>query len=398
MTATATASDNTFVRSRTTLLGYALMAYFGFALSLLGPAMPFIAEKIGLTYTEMGYHFTLLAVGNLFSSLVGDRVARRIGSSALAWIGVLLIALMFIGVVFGTSLLMTLTFTFLYGVGIGILALISIEAIADTKPQFATKAYTEGNIGGGTAMIAGPILIGIIAKTSLGWQASAFLPLIALIPVLAIFRGLPLPSLRQRAGSSTASSAKQTPLPLMFWIFGVLMILAVAIEWLITSWSPSFLTNVVGYQASTSALLVSVYAGSIVLGRLAGRRLLDLMSEGRLMVVSLVWILLAFPLYWLSSVPELNVLGLFLIGLGVGNLAPLSMSGAMAAASKSRSRASARFGMFPSIANVTMLQIVGILADQFGIQNAYSVVLVVTIVAIGFALGTNRMRATRLSA
>ncbi|MBE0690470.1 MAG: hypothetical protein IH587_10165, partial [Anaerolineae bacterium] len=72
MTAIATSSENRFVRTRTTWLGYALMAYFGFALSLLGPAMPFIAEKVGLTYTEMGYHFTLLAVGNLVSSLIGD--------------------------------------------------------------------------------------------------------------------------------------------------------------------------------------------------------------------------------------------------------------------------------------------------------------------------------------
>ncbi|MCC6612459.1 MAG: MFS transporter [Anaerolineae bacterium] len=398
MTATATASETTFVRSRTTLLGYALMAYFGFALSLLGPAMPFIAERVGLTYPEMGYHFTLLAVGNLVSSLIGDRVARRIGSGNLAWIGVLLIALTFIGVVFGTSLLMTLTFTFLYGVGIGILALLSIEAIADAKPQFATKAYTEANIGGGAAMIVGPILIGLIAKTSLGWQASAFMPLIALIPVLAIFRGLPLPSHRQPATSSATPAAKEPPLPLMYWIFGVLMILAVAIEWLITSWGPSFLTNVVGYLPSTSALLVSVYALAIVLGRLVGRRLLDLMSEQRLMVASLVWILFSFPLYWLGTVPELNVLGLFLIGLGVGNLAPLSMSGAMAAASQSRKRASARFGIFPSIANVSMLQIVGVLADRFGILNAYSLFIVVVVVAIAMALGTNRMRAARASA
>ncbi|MCA9907239.1 MAG: MFS transporter [Anaerolineae bacterium] len=394
MTATAVSPPEPFIRSRTTWLGYALMAYFGFALSLVGPAMPFIAEKVGLTYTEMGYHFTLLAVGNLCISLIGDRIARRIGNTGLAWIGVLLIALAFVGVIFGTTLVMTLTFIFLYGVGIGTLALISINAIATTKPQFATKAYTEANIGGGAAMIVGPILFGTIAKTDLGWQANALLPLLALIPVLLIFRGLPLPAQRPRAEASPQRIGKAAPLPLMFWLFGVLMILAVAIEWLITSWSTSFLTNVVGYQPSTSAVLVSVYAAAIVLGRLAGRRLLDLMSEPRLMVVSLIWVLLSFPLYWLGSVPELNVLGLFLIGLGVGNLAPLSMSGAMAAASDARDRASARFGIFPSIANVTMLQIVGILADQFGIQNAYIVVPVVVIVAIAMALGTNRIRAT----
>ncbi len=397
MTATVVSPPETFIRSRTTWLGYALMAYFGFALSLVGPAMPFIAERVGLTYTEVGYHFTLLAVGNLYISLIGDRIARRIGNTRLAWLGVLLTALAFVGFISGASLPLTLTFIFLYGAGIGTLALISIRAIADTKPQFATKAYTEANILGGAAMIVGPLLFGTIAKTALGWQTNALLPLLALLPVLLIFRGLPLPAPRQPAEAASPRQGKAAPLPLMFWLFGVLMILAVAIEWLITSWSTSFLTSVVGYEPSTSAVLVSVYAAAIVLGRLAGRRLLDLMTEPRLMVVSLIWVLVSFPLYWLSSVPELTVLGLFLIGLGVGNLAPLSMSGAMAAASAARDRASARFGIFPSIANVTMLQIVGILADQFGIQNAYVVVPVVVIFAIAMALGTNRIRAAQLS-
>jgi hypothetical protein len=90
--------------------------------------------------------------------------------------------------------------------------------------------------------------------------------------------------------------------------------------------------------------------------------------------------------------PMLNVIGMFLVGLGVGNLTPLSMSGAMAAAGQATNRASARLGVFPSLATIIMVQLLSILADQFGIQRAYALMIIVVIAAIVIATNTNRLR------
>ena len=57
------------------------------------------------------------------------------------------------------------------------------------------------------------------------------------------------------------------------------MFLSVAIEWLISGLGASFLTTVVGFELSTAAALMSVFAVSIVLGRLIGRRLLNYMKH-----------------------------------------------------------------------------------------------------------------------
>ena len=73
-------------------------------------------------------------------------------------------------------------------------------------------------------------------------------------------------------------------MPTLFWVFGILMFLGVTVEFLTTSWSANFLATVVGYPPSTAAALVSVFAVAIVLGRLAGRRLLDFMPESRLLI------------------------------------------------------------------------------------------------------------------
>jgi fucose permease len=95
-----------------------------------------------------------------------------------------------------------------------------------------------------------------------------------------------------------------------------MMFLSVAIEWLISALGASFLTTVVGFELGTSAALMSVFAVAIVLGRMIGRRWLDYMTESQLLILSLVWVLLSFPIYWLSTLPILNVVGMFLIGLG----------------------------------------------------------------------------------
>lgn len=393
-------SESPFVRSRTTWLSYTFMAYFGFGISLLGPLMPFIAQKMGLTFTEIGYHFMLLGAGGLLVSLIGDKVVERIGNSRVGWSGSITVALGLFGIIFGTSLEMTLFFALLFSIGGSFVIMIVTVAIATTNPEHSTKAFAESNIVGGAAMIAGPLLVGSISASVLGWQAVAFLPLMFIIIIVFFFRNTSLsvsaPTHNETLTDST-NSIKNNHLPRLFWIFGALFFISVAIEFLISSWGANFLTNVVGYDPSIAASLISLFALAVVVGRLVGRRLLDFMSESRLLMLSLIWVLLTFPIYWLSTIPLLSVAGLFIVGLGIGNMSPLIIAKAMAAGSSATNRASSRLVLFPSLGNLIMLQLMGVLADRFGIQSAYALVIVLVLVAISIALGvqyTNKATAS----
>jgi predicted MFS family arabinose efflux permease len=394
MTAIAPSLSNPFVRTRYTWLGYTLLACFGFGLSLVGPIMPFLAAKMHLTFTQIGFHFTLMSVGTVSISLIGDKVAKRIGNDQLVWGAASLIGIALLGITMGSSLAITMFSMFLFGCAVGAVVLISNTAIAIAAGQHAAKAYTEANIAVGVAMVIGPLLAGLVSKSPLGWQAIAFLPLIVVGLLKTLFWGLPLPTALPGKENSfqSAGDLDKRRLSVLFWVFGIIMFLSVAIEWLISALGASFLTTVVGFELSTSAALMSVFAVSIVLGRLIGRSLLNYMTESRLLMLSLVWVLLTFPFYWLSTLPVLNVAGMFLIGLGVGNLAPLSMSGAMTSAGEATNRASARFGLFPPIGVLTMVQLFSILSDQYGIQRAYTFMIVLVIVAIAVAVSTNRLR------
>lgn len=395
MDASNLSATTQFERTVPLWLGYALSAFFGFALSLLGPIMPFLAARLELSFTEVGYHFTALSLGALVISLMGDRVARRIGRRRSLIVGALIALVALPTMLYGPSVAVTLPASFAYGFGIGLVAQVSSAVIVIEAGQYVAKAYSESNIMGGLLLFTGPLLVGLVAASPLGWQMTAFLPLIFFVLLLAIFRGLPVPSestATQNDPDVTAMPAARR-LPHLYWVFGSIVFLVVAIEWLISSWGASYLNTVVGFEASSAALFLSVFPLAMVLGRLAGWRLLNLWPERRVMLLSLLWVLLAFPIYWLAGTPLLNVAGLFLIGLGVGNLAPLSIAGAMLAGAAATDRASARLILFPSTANLLMLQLMGILSDRYGIQQAYTVEMLLIVVAIAVAVYAYRAQA-----
>ena len=131
MTAIAPSLSSPFIRTRSTWLSYALLACFGFAVSLVGPIMPFLAAKMDLTFTQVGYHFTLMSVGVVFISLAGDRIAKRMGNDKMVWGAATLFGLALLGVTTGSSLASTLFFMFLYGCAIGAVFMIGNTARAD---------------------------------------------------------------------------------------------------------------------------------------------------------------------------------------------------------------------------------------------------------------------------
>lgn len=379
-----------FVRTRVTWLSYILFAYFGLGVSLLGPLMPFIAEKLELTFTEVGYHLMLLGSGGLIIGLIGSQVVTRFGTNRITWSATILIAVGLIGVIFGSSLPVTLACTVLYSVGLASVFQNAVAAVAHAHPHDSAKAFSEANIFAGITPIAGPLLIGLLAASAFRWQATALLAPLFLILIAITFRGVSLSMTATQHKSARPDDNRR--LPLLFWMFGVLFLLSASVELLISAWGANFLVNAVGYAPSTAAALVSVFAVAIVLGRMVGRRLLNAMSEFRLLMLSLLWTLLAFPLFWLSPLPLLNVVGLFLVGLGVGNLSPLVQSAALSAAGPATNRASARLAFFPALGVVITLQLMGILADGIGIQRAYSIEIVLLLAFIIIAWNANRIR------
>src|SRR5215210_5241476 len=76
-----------FARHPLTWATYALVGYFAYLETVLGPLMPFLRAEHGFSYTIASLHFSAFALGSVPVGFFGDRVAERWGRRASLWGG-----------------------------------------------------------------------------------------------------------------------------------------------------------------------------------------------------------------------------------------------------------------------------------------------------------------------
>lgn len=385
-------STTPFKRTRVTWMGYTLMTFFGLGISLLGPIVPFIGERLELTYGQIGLHFTVLATGNFITGLSGDAIASRLGNRRTAWGGTMLQVLGTTLIIFGPAFAVTLLGAFMVGFGSGITALITTALLADEHPipDHQTKALSEGNIMAGTGVALTPLIVGGLEQSDIGWQAHiVVIAAFFVVAVLAFGRAqFPLPRNEKADGAVI-----REPLPPLFWIFGGVLFMTIAIEWAIMSWTPDFLATVVGMDRGTAATLGSAFAWAIVLGRSLGRWLMSYLNTDVMLVGAFVLLAVFSPIFVFSPFVGLSVAVLFILGVATSNQFPLGLDMTMSAGGRQTRLASARIGMIGGFAALSMPQLIGSLADKIGLQLAFLVVPVLATLAIAVTFAAFRRRA-----
>ena len=112
----------------------------------------------------------------------------------------------------------------------------------------------------------------------------------------------------------------------------------------------------------------------MLIGRTAGSRLLRHARPQHLFSLALLVAALGFLLYWWALQPVLATVGLFVLGLGVALLYPLTLGFAIGAAGDRADAASARFMLAAGLAIASMPALLGALADEVGLHMAHLLV------------------------
>jgi MFS family permease len=80
-----------------------------------------------------------------------------------------------------------------------------------------------------------------------------------------------------------------------------------------------------------------------------------------------------FGIFWLAGLPAVAIAGLFLCGIGVANLYPLSLALTLAAAPGNGDTANARTQLLGGAIVITAPYLLGSLADQLGLRAAFTI-------------------------
>jgi len=376
----------TFQRDRFTWLAYALLAFYGYFINILGPITPFLKDELGLSYTISSLHYTAFATGILLIGLSGQIVIRRIGRWQALWLGAFGLSAGALVLVAGRSPAITIGAAFGMGL-VGSLILVMVPSLlSDRHGELRAVAISEANVISSLVATAAPLLVGWFAPSPGGWRLA--LGIAAFTPIL-LRLGFGKVTLPQSTSSQAGAVSGKRRLPVLYWVYWVALVLAVSVEFCMISWSADYLEKSLGLSKVDAAQAVSLFLGAMIVGRLAGSRLVHRFSAQRVIIGSVLVASVGFLMFWTASTVALGLAGLFVTGLGVASLYPLILSLAIGTAGDNTIQASARATLASGTAILALPLVLGRLADAVGIQQAYGVVaiLLISVFLIVFVMG-----------
>jgi MFS family permease len=378
-----------FHRDRLTWIAYALLAWFAYLQAAPGLVIAHLRDELHLSYSAGGLVVAAFATGSLVAGLVAARVERVVGRRRLLWAAAAVMSAGAVGLTASGLVLLTLVSVLVMGLGGGSLLVTIQAALADRHGERRAVALAEANLAASMAYVA---LIGVLSLTAalhVGWRVAVLVslaaPLLAWWGNRAVAIEAPAPSL-----------VTHGRLPGVFWVAASMLFCAVAAEWCISAWGASFVEDVTGVSADVAVTLMVAYFVGVLAGRTIGSGLARRYDPARLLAAALVTTAVGFAVLWPSTAPAQAVSGLFLVGLGLGNLFPMGLAVTVGLAPDRAALASGRAVMVTSFAVLLAPVTVGTLADATSLRAALGVVPVLLVLA-GVGLAVVSVARTRLA-
>lgn len=316
----------------TTLL--LIIIYFAFISlglpdSLLGSIWPIAHRELGVPLAWSGPIFMIISLDTVVSSLLSDRLTRRLGAGLVTVLSVALTALALFGFGISTSYWMLCLWAVPYGLGAG-----SIDAALNNyvalhfKSRHMSWLHCMWGIGAST----GPYIMNMILTQGGTWhQGYQTISLIQLILTAVVMLSLPLWK-KQRLladANTTNSNSPSHALSLreIFALRGAKEVMITffaycALEQTAGLWASSYLSNFRGIDPVTAAGYASLFYLGITGGRAISGFITFLLNDSQMIRLGQGIAALGLLLLLFAPVDALSLAGLVITGLGCAPIYP----------------------------------------------------------------------------
>lgn len=370
---------------RTVWVPFSFLAVWGYVLYGLGNAVPYLRADLQLTEFQAGLHSSALAIGVLAAGIGVDSLVRRIGSR---WLPDIAVALLVTGlglIVFAPALPVSLAGALLLGLGGGTLGIDVNVRLGRAGGSETRRLLGQANALAMVAAAAAPLAMGLAASGLHAWRVALLLPMVAYLGLASIRP-------REREVRSTVL-APTSILPGTYWLAWLLLLLSVSIEFSFVYWGSTVVGKRTGISSAEATLLASLFVAGMFVGRAAiGRGLGAGRASTRLLATGLCVAMVGATVVWVSTVPALSGIGLFIGGLGIAGLWPIGLSAALQTAPNARLKAAARATLASGGAALVAPSALGLVADNVGVVGAWPIVLILAVCALLVLAVTSRVR------
>lgn len=295
--------------------------------SLLGAAWPSMYPGLGVPVSYSGILFFIISAGTVISSLLSDRLTRRLGTGRVTAISVGMTAAALFGFSVSRSFPLLCLWAIPYGLGAG-----SVDAALNNYValHLASRHMSWLHCMWGIGASVGPYIMGAALAQKSGWPMGyRIISVIQLVLTALIVLTLPL--WKEKKADSTESKTDHSSKPLslerMLRIPGMKEIMVTffcycALEQTASLWGSSYLVLCKGLSAEAAAKFASLFFLGITLGRVITGFLTLKWNDTQLVRIGQGMIGIGL-LFFLPTLGETAALiGLTLIGLGCAPIYP----------------------------------------------------------------------------
>jgi MFS family permease len=364
-----------FRRDRPTWLSYSAIGVYAFDLYAFGPALALLRPELHLSYAMVGVHSAAWALGTIAASVGYNRAVGLAGRRRLFWWSSLALGTGSIIFALAYTVALSLLGAVIMG-GAGTLLLTAAQAVlSDRHGRRREQALVEANIGAGACGVVAPLLLAALGHTAATWRVAMILPVIAMTAVWLMYRSVTLPDVPPATAPPGPSPIPDpSPLSATYWILAVLVALGIGVEFCLIYFGAELLVHSEHLSTTDAGAALSLFYAGLLVGRMIGGRLTRRPGQAEaLILLSLAVVAVGFAVLWLVPVLIPALVGLFVTGLGVANLYPLSSALALAAAPQHADIANARIQLLGGVVSLTAPLVLGALANVVGLRGAFAV-------------------------
>lgn len=294
--------------------------------SLLGSAWPVIYEQLDVPISYAGVVTMIIAGGTIVSSLMSDKLTRKLGAGLVTAISVLMTAVALFGFSISNSFILLCLWAIPYGLGAG-----AVDAALNNYValHYASRHMSWLHCFWGVGAAVSPYIMSYCLTSGYGWNRGySSVAILQFILTAVLFISLPLWKRENNIENSYETLPTPLSLPQALKIKGVKFVLLTffsycALETTTGLWASSYLVKFHGIDSETAAKFASLFFLGITFGRFLCGFIADKIGDKLLIRFGIMTIILGVILLGIPNGKSiLALVGLVIIGLGCAPVYP----------------------------------------------------------------------------
>lgn len=311
------------------ILGCYAFVSLGVSAALLGPALPTLANRAGVSLEQVGFIFTTMSLGYLTSAPIISLFGPRIGTRKMLIFSPLLVMAAMALLALGAQMSTFFVATFLLGLGLSSTQ-VAYNALFGQQQEGVSSAsavLNRLNAFFGVGALIGPLFVALGYRlfgdaTLAFWIAGAMaLPL----TIGALLAGH---SLRQHAAVQVAqtiapNAQRDALLSPVMWLMCAVMGLYVGSEVAFSGWTTEFTSRTTGVDTAQAAFTVSAFWAALAFSRYFSTTFTRRVQPATFIVLLVLTSALGLIAMLLANGSSaMTLAGAFVVGFGFGPIYP----------------------------------------------------------------------------